>query len=259
MTSHEGSEGATMTRSTQEYPTIATANAHLQNTSELGGTKLAALDGDIGHIRDFYFDDNIWVIRYAVADTGAWLPGRLVLLSPHAFGKLDQREKTLHINLRKRQIEESPPIESHKPVSRQYEVEYYRHYGWPAYWAGDAMWGMGGYPVLVPPAEGEIEAQRIYYHRDDKHLQSTQDVIGYPIQAVDGVLGHVRSFMVDDRSWAIREMIVEAGHWYSGKEIRIPVSQIERISYLDSKVIVTLTMAEIEKTVEHELVKAGVG
>jgi hypothetical protein len=248
-----------MSRTTQEYPAVPTADSHLQNTSDLRGDKLAALDGDIGSVQDFYFDDNIWVIRYAVADTGAWLPGRLVLLSPHAFGKLDQREKTLHINLRKRQIEESPPIESHKPVSRQYEVEYYRHYGWPAYWAGDAMWGMGGLPVFVPPAEGEIEAQRIYYHRDDKHLQSTQDVIGYPIRAFDGELGHVRGFVVDDRSWAIREMIVEAGHWYSGKEIRIPVSQIERISYLESKVIVTLSMAEIEKTAEQELAKASAG
>jgi hypothetical protein len=248
-----------MTRTTQEYPTVPTADSHLLNTKELCGDKLAALDGDIGHIRDFYFDDNIWVIRYAIADTGSWLSERLVLLSPHAFGKLDQREKTLHINLRKMQIQDSPSIESHKSVSRQYEVEYFRYYGWPAYWAGDAMWGMGGFPVLVPPAKDEIEAQRIYYHRDDKHLQSTHDVTGYPIQAVDGMIGHVSSFLVDDRSWAIRDMVVEAGHWYSGKEIRIPVDQIERISYMESKVIVTLTKEEIERTAEHGLAKAGTG
>ena len=248
-----------MTRSTEEFPTIPTADWHLQNTKELLGNKLAALDGDIGHVRDFYFDDNIWVIRYAIADTGSWLTGRLVLLSPHAFGELDQRERTLHINLRKMQIQDSPPIESHRPVSRQYEVEYFRYYGWPAYWAGDAMWGMGGFPVLVPPAKDEIEAQRIYYHRDDKHLQSTEEVTGYPIQAVDGVIGHVRSFLVDDRSWAIRQMVVETGHWYAGKEIRIPINQIERISYREAKVIVTLTKAEIEKTADHELAKAGTG
>jgi hypothetical protein len=248
-----------MSRGTQEHPAVATAESHLLNTKDLCGHKLAALDGDIGHVRDFYFDDNIWVIRYAIADTGSWLTGRLVLLSPHAFGKLDQREKMLHINLRRMQIQDSPPIESHKPVSRQDEVEYYRYYGWPAYWAGDAMWGMGGYPVLVPPAKDEIEAQRIYYHRDDKHLQSTNEVTGYPIQAVDGVIGQVSSFLVDDRSWAIRQMVVEAGHWYSGKEIRIPISEIERISFREAKVIVTLTKAEIEKTAEHALAKASAG
>jgi hypothetical protein len=248
-----------MTRRTQEYPTVPTADWHLQNTKELRGNKLAALDGDIGHIRDFYFDDNIWVIRYAIADTGSWLPGRLVLLSPHAFGKLDQDEKTLHINLRKIQIQDSPPIESHKPVSRQYEVEYYRYYGWPAYWAGDAMWGMGGFPVLVPPAKGEIEAQRIYYHRDDKHLQSTEEVTGYPIEAADGLIGHVTGFLVDDRSWAVRELVVETGHWYSGKEIRIATDKVNRISYQEARVHVSLTKADIQKTAEHELAKVSAG
>jgi hypothetical protein len=259
LTVRKETKGANMTRKTQEYPAVPTADSHLQNTKELIGNKLAALDGDIGHVRDFYFDDNSWVVRYAIADTGSWLTGRLVLLSPHAFGKLDQRERTLHINLRKMQIQDSPPIESHKPVSRQDEVEYFRYYGWPAYWAGDALWGMGGYPVLVPATDDDIAAQRTYYHRDDKHLQSAQEVTGYPIQAVDGIIGHVSSFLVDERSWAIREMLVETGHWYAGKEIRIPIDQIERISYRESKVIVTFTRAELEKTAEHQLARAGTG
>lgn len=243
-----------MTQLPQEVTIVPTVDSHLENTKELLGNTLAALDGDIGHVRDFYFDDNIWVIRYAIADTGPWLTGRLVLLSPHAFGKLDLDKKTLHINLRKMQIQDSPSIESHKPVSRQFEVEYYRYYGWPAYWAGDAMWGMGGFPVLVPPLKDEIETQRIYYHRDDKHLQSAVEVTGYPIEALDGKIGHVRGFLVDIRSWAIRELVVEAGHWYSGKEIRIPIDKVARISFNESKVIVNLTKADIEKTAEHGVV-----
>src|SRR5471032_2362823 len=115
----------------------------LQNTAELYGFKLTASDGEIGHVKDFYFDDKTWVIRYLVADTGSWLSGRLVLISPHAFGTLDENKKTLHVALRKKQIENSPSPESHKPVSRQYEIEYFRYYGWPTYWEGGAMWGMG--------------------------------------------------------------------------------------------------------------------
>ncbi len=49
------------------------------------GHKLAALDGEIGSVKDFYFDDKTWTIRYLVADTEPWLPERLVLLYPHAF------------------------------------------------------------------------------------------------------------------------------------------------------------------------------
>ena len=103
----------------------------LLNIKQLYGDKLDALDGDIGHVKDFYFDDESWVIRYLVVDTGSWLTGRLVLLTPHAFGKVDQSEKTFHIKLHKKKIEDSPSIESHKPVSRQFEIEYYGYYGWP--------------------------------------------------------------------------------------------------------------------------------
>ncbi len=229
----------------------------LQNIKLFYGTKLAAVDGEIGHTKDFYFDDQSWVIRYLVADTGSWLPGRQVLISPHAFAVLDKYDKTFNLKLRKKQIEGCPPIERHKPVSRQYETEYYRYYGWPAYWNGDALWGPAGYPLVLPPTRAEIEDQVKHHHRDDKHLQSTQAVTGYAIQAMDGTLGTVADFMIDDRSWAIRELVVEAGHWYSGKEILVATSKIDRISYAESKVYVHLTKADLQRTKENDLVRAG--
>jgi len=231
----------------------------LQNLKELYGNKLAALDGDIGHVKDFYFDDENWVIRYLVADTGSWLTGRLVLLSPHAFGKLNQSEKTLQktlqIKLRKMQIENSPSIDLHKPVSRQYETKYYSYYDLPAYWNGDAIWGPINYPVVLPPTEKEMEIYKKYHHRDDKHLRSTQAVTGYNIQSVDGKIGHVSSFLVDDRSWEIRELVIETGHWYSGKEILISPSKVKRISYKEAKVFVSLTKADIQQTAENDISK----
>jgi hypothetical protein len=55
------------------------------------------------------------------------------------------------VNLTRKQIEDSPAIETHKPVSRQYEEEYHRYYGWPYYWQGDGLWGMSGFPILELP------------------------------------------------------------------------------------------------------------
>jgi hypothetical protein len=245
-------QGATMNPSPKEHCGVATCDSHVQSTQELYGNKLAALDGDIGHVKDFYFDDEIWVIRYLVADTGSWLTGRLVLLSPHAFGRLDQDEKTLHVKLRKAQIQDSPSIESHKPVSRQYETEYYGYYGWPTYWEGDSMWGLGGYPAALPPTKEEVEVRRQYHHRDDKHLRSTQAVTGYKIEATDETIGHVTGFLVDDRSWEIRELVVEAGHWYAGQRILISPSRVKRISYEESKVYVDLSKLDIQQTVEND-------
>ena len=46
------------------------------------------------------------------------------------------------MNLTRKQIEESPSIDTHKPVSRQYEEEYYQYYGWPSYWLGNLMQGI---------------------------------------------------------------------------------------------------------------------
>jgi hypothetical protein len=229
----------------------------LQNIKELYRNKLAALDGGIGHVQDFYFDDKTWVIRYLVADTGPWLAGRLVLLTPHVLGELDPDEKTLQVKLSKKQIADSPSIESHKPVSRQYEIDYYHYYGLPAYWDGGAMWGLSGYPSALLLAKDKVEARAPHHHRDDKHLQSTQAVTGYHIQTADGVIGHLSGMMVDDQSWAIRELVVEAGHWYSGKEILISPDKVVRISYEDSKVFVNLTKAEIQQAGENELVEAA--
>jgi hypothetical protein len=230
----------------------------LQNINALYGDKLAASDGDIGHVKDFYFDDQTWVIRYVVADTGSWLSGRQVLLSPHAFGRLDRDGKIMSVNLTRKQIENSPSIESHKPVSRQYEIDYYRYYGWPAYWDGGAMWGLGSYPVLLPPSKEEMDAQMQFHHRDDKHLQSMKAVTGYQIHATDEAIGSVSGFMVDKQSWAIRELVVDAGHWYSGKEILISPNKVERISYEESTVFVGLTKADIQRTAENHLAKAAV-
>ncbi len=120
------------------------------NLKQILGHKLAAADGAIGHVKDFYFDDKTWAIRYLVADTGHWLPGRQVLLSPYSFGRLDQDGKVLSINLTRKQIENSPSIDTDRPVSRQYEQNYYSYYGWPTYWEGGALWGTGDYPDFIP-------------------------------------------------------------------------------------------------------------
>src|SRR5580700_5058366 len=124
----------------------------LLSTKQLTGDRLGASDGEIGHVKDFYFDDRSWVVRYLIADTGSWLPGRKVLVSPHAIGKLRPAGKVLPVNLTRKQIEDSPSIETHKPVSRQFEEEYYRYYGWPFYWQGDGLWGVSGIPLIEPPA-----------------------------------------------------------------------------------------------------------
>ena len=233
----------------------------LSSLKLLFGNKLGACDGELGHVKDFYFDDQSWAVRYVVADTGNWLPGRQVLLSPHAFGGLPPDGKSLRVNLLRQQIADSPSIETHKPVSRQYEEAYHRYYGWPYYWEGDGLWGgMRGFPVLaVPPGFSPDAAAApvvLPPGRADAHLRSAQAVNGYHLQATDGIVGHVCDFLMDDQSWAIGELVIKVGHRFTGREVRIPTGKVSRISYEESKVYVNLTTGAVEHSAPYVLVPA---
>lgn len=216
----------------------------LRSIKQLYGDKLGASDGDIGQIKDFYFDDQNWAIRYLIVDTGTWLPGRQVLISPHSITSLDSSGEIVRVNLTRKQIEQSPSIESHKPVSRQYEEEYFRYFGWPAYWQGDALWGMSGFPVLeMPPKHPANEPAPTIgpQPQGEAHLRSAKAVNGYIVRAGDEAIGHVCDFMMDAQSWAIGQLVVKTGHRLSGKETLIETKRVDRISYDESTVFVHLT------------------
>ena len=232
----------------------------LRSIKQLYGDKLGTAEGEIGHVKDFYFNDQQWAVRYVVVDTGSWLSGRSVLISPHAFGNFYEDGDCLLVNLTRQQIENSPPIELHKPVSRQYEEEYYRYYGWPSYWDGSGMWGAVGFPMIPPPHLVPVKEESRDgdpHDEDDPHLRSALAVSGYHIQTSDGTIGHVTDFMIDDKSWAIRHLVVETGNWFSGKEIVISPKHIERISYEESKVFVNMTKEAIAGAAEYQMPRAA--
>lgn len=227
----------------------------LRSVKQLMGGKLNTSDGHVGRVKDVYFDDRSFVIRYLVADTGSWLTGRQVLISPHAVGTLNETGPILPVRLTRKQIEDSPSVDLHKPVSRQYEEEYHRYYGWPYYWQGAALWGMSGFPVLeqasTPFPSHEATPAGSPSGDADAHLRSAQAVNGYHIKARDGLIGHICDFMMDGRSWAIGQLVVKTGHRFSGKELEIPVSTVERISWDESTVFIGLTKQGVEQSPAH--------
>ena len=236
--------------------TLMQTSTMLRSLKQLYGDTLCASDGEIGHVKDFYFDDRTWAIRYMIVDTGSWLTGRSVLISPHALTNFYQDGASRLVNLTREQIRNSPGIDSYKPVSRQYEEEYYRYYQWPPYWDGGMMWGMGGYPTALPPYPDPVPlpARKAGTATDnDPHLRSAQALVGYHLQSSDGEIGHVIDFIVHEKSWAICHLIVETGHWYSGKEIAIAPKHVESISYADSKVFLNVTKEAILAAPEYEV------
>jgi len=210
----------------------------LSKAKTLKGYQLDSLDGEIGKVKEFYFDDRHWTIRYLVADTGNWIPGMQVLISPYSLVSVIKEEQQIAIDLTKKQIEDSPSLNSDKPVSRQFEEAYYGYYGWPMYWDGPYMWGY--YPYIVRDREKWKESAK-GEKAWDPHLRSTHEVTGYHIQAADGEIGHVEDFVIDDETWAIRYLIIETQNWWPGKKVLVSPQWIESVSWSESKVFVNIS------------------
>lgn len=218
----------------------------LRAVSELRGYAIRATGGDIGHVDQFFFDDQRWIIRYLVVDTGSWLPGRRVLISPIALEEVDAKAHEVRVRLTREQVKDSPDIDTEKPVSRQHEIDYYQYYGWPFYWAGPGLWGSGMYPgylaappvpPVAPPAPvPEAEAAE----QGDPHLRATGEVTGYRVHASDGEIGHVGDFIVEMETWAIRYVVVDTRNWWPGKKVLLPPAWIESVSWPEAAIRVDL-------------------
>ncbi len=224
----------------------------LHRAKKMGGYKLDSLDGEMGRVKEFYFDDEHWTVRYLVADTGNWLSGRLVLISPYALVAAIEDEEHIAVDLTRQQIEEGPSISTDKPVSRQFEQDYMRYHGWTPYWGGPFAWGHYPYPYVgLGRSAMEAAPPEVENEQWDPHLRSTREVTGYPIRATDDEIGHVEDFIIDDVSWAIRYLIVDTRNWWPGKKVLVPTKWIERVSWRDSKVFVNLTRDAIKQAPEY--------
>ncbi len=255
----------------------------LRSVKGLKDFALRAKDGDLGKVREFYFDDNHWTVRYLVADTGGWLTGRLVLLSPYALQSADEEKQVITVDLTKKQIEESPSIASDQPVSRQYEEEYYGYYGWPAYWSGSYMWGanpniggvglgiggpgfvmggvgaaMGGVGQPVGRVSSGVEegqeAQTETIRLEemwDPNLRSTDEVTSYHLEAQDGEIGHIEDFIIDDETWSIRYLVIDTKNWWPGKHVLVSPQWIDEVSWEESKVCIGLSRDTIKESPEY--------
>ena len=220
----------------------------LIKAKELKGFSLRSIDGDIGSASEFLFDDQYWTIRYLVANTASWLSGKKVLISPYSLTGVNQDDQEVSASLTKKQVENSPSIDTDKPVSRQYEGAYNGYYGYPGYWGGPYAWGV--YPY--------IERDRTRWNlsaaenaRTDWHLRSTKEVTGYNLLAIDGEIGHVDDFIIDDETWTIRYLVVATRNWWPGKKVLISPKWIDSVSWDNKEVAVDISRETIKTAPEY--------
>ncbi|MHB1215172.1 MAG: PRC-barrel domain containing protein [Thiobacillus sp.] len=210
----------------------------LRKLRDLKGYSLLAPDGEIGRIEQIYFDDRQWIVRYFVVHTGSWLLGRDVLIAPQLLKGVDAENKRIAVALSREQVENCPPISSERPVSRHYEMEYRRHYGLPIYWEASA-YSMPATPAPVPLSTEPIAKP------ENPHLRDSAEVMGYPIQARDGELGHIVDFVLDEDTWDIRYLVVDTGHWWPGKKVLVAPAWITGVDWALQAINVDLAQEAI--------------
>ncbi len=240
----------------------------LRSMNDLKGYQIQATDGTIGHVKDFYFDDEWWTVRYLVVETGNWFNNRKVLISPFAIGVVNWTDKVLPVSMTVEQVRNCPDIDTNKPVSRQHEMDYLDYYGYPYYWGGSSLWGGEMGPNMLMPGFGDFwgtpmampletvrehnELIALSHEDDDPHLRSCQAVTGYALHARDGVLGHVQGLLVDDANWAIRYMVVDTGNWWLGHKVLIAPQWVEDVNWADTSVSVKLTRQTIKDAPKYD-------
>ncbi len=228
----------------------------MQLSSDMTMYFLNGKDGSIGAITDLLFDERHYGLRWIVVDTGTWLPGRKVLLPPSALGAPDPSTRTYPVDLTRADIEAAPDLASDAPVSRQMETDIYDHYAWSPYWIG----GGYGYPVIgttpisddiaMPPADRA--AAQGTEPEGDPLLRSVREVTGYYIEATDGSIGHVEEFLIDEKEWAIRYLIIDTKNWWPGKKVLISPDWLRKVVWNDQKAHVDATRDKIKSAPEFD-------
>jgi len=227
----------------------------LWNASKLRGLAIEATDGQIGTVDDLLFDDRTWQLRWLVVHTGLWLLGRKVLLPLSVLGRPSLEMHNFMVQLTKQQVKDSPDVTADLPVSRQLEARVYDHYNWDPYWQTgfSTMANVVCTPVYMPPLD-DAGPLRLIEEKDDPHLRSILELIGYYMEAQDGAIGHAEDFIIDDANWHIGPVIIDTKNWLPGRRVLISSQIVREIDWVGRSIFVETNIAKIQAS--HPIIQA---
>jgi hypothetical protein len=228
-------------------PEVKPKTGSIRKLDDLTGFPLSARGGEIGTLREVYFDSEHWVVRYFVVGTGSWLRRRPVLIAPRAVRGVSDSGRSLEVELSREQVEGSPPTDLEVIVSRHYEELYHRHYGWEPYWTDPS--GKGS---LTPEPPRAWPEQEVSGELPNPNLRSSDEVGGYHIHAKDGSIGHVEDLLIDDAQWRVRYLEVDTRNWWPGRKVLIAPAWIEGMSRAKREFLVKVTREAVRSAPEYD-------
>ncbi len=229
----------------------------LRSLKDLTGAKIGATDGELGKLTDLYFDDNAWILRYALVDINSWLPGGKVLIRLDSFGKPSRNGDVFGLKLSQQQIKEAPSLDADHPVSKQQQAKMLKHLNVPPFWQeGDFLpddktarhhAGTGAIQGSAGTPDGEVKY--------DPHLRSLKEIRGYQIRTDDEQVGDVHDLIANDDGWTIEHLIADTGTWLSGRKVVLETSGVKDVNWEDEEIILEFNRKRIEELPEYQ----GVG
>lgn len=216
-------------------------------TSEIMGESLYTLDGESGKIADILLDDHEWVVRYVVIETGAWLKKRRVLLAPQAFNHPELKEGGMSVSLTREQIEKSPPLNTHEPVSREQERVLHDHYDWAPYWPTYTGESTG---LRIEQEQAQQVMEEYTEEHEENHLRSVDELTGYTLRAKDGELGRCEGFLIDLEDWRVKGAAVDTRKWLPGRKVQLPRDWISGVEWSSKDVVLKVSQEDVRNAPE---------
>ncbi len=177
-----------------------------QSVRHVRGFRVHALDGELGKLDDFLFEEDSWLVRHLVVNTGFWLTGHKVLLSPRAIRRWDEPAGSVHVALTREEVEESPDLLADPPETLRDAGQWSE--GWQSYFFGASAYGLGMYPpMLSPETTGLPLEHRPAPRRRGSRLFSLRELLGYKLITAEREVARVTDFLVEDTTFAVECLV----------------------------------------------------
>ncbi|HJT81712.1 MAG TPA: PRC-barrel domain-containing protein [Chthoniobacterales bacterium] len=192
----------------------------LRQFTNLQGYTLVASDGDVGTVREFYFESESWMVRYVVIQIPGWMQERRILIMPNVLDEVDAQDGAIAIKSTKQQTRTSPALS----------------------------------PVRGPePDSDEINRLADNHMKSDCHLLSSNELLArYSLLAQNADIGTVEDFILDDEQWGVRYLVIRTGDWLRDKRVLLAPEWIEKISPECGDIFVNLAPSVIKDAPRYD-------
>ena len=209
---------------------------------ELQTYTVRTADDISAQLEDLYVEDQFWRIRYLVITVGSWLNKQSYLVVPEVITAVDVDSKRLELEITGDQLRDSPPIERHQPISRQYEEALAEHFGWVRYWLPANLLAQGLTPVLTPTIsqqETVVEATEI----EPNSLRSCQELATYKVSASQDASYALLDLALQLDTWQLRFLLLDD---VGDKPQPVSCDFVSRCDWVDQKIFLSISAEQIQ-------------